>query len=454
MKKEFKASLFRGGSEAIWVFGGQVGVALGGLISVKILTHLLSPYEYGRFSIANTVIVLIGANIFGPLGQGLMRYWAIVQDHRALDEYSRVSSKYIRQLISFSVLLACLIGMILYSIHMHDWILIIVLALLGGSFFGWASVRLSILMAARMRKHVSAINVVTAFSKPAAAGLLVIYWVGRADVVVLGFLMVACASACVGELFYRRIAKKRRPQLSESESPVDDDLGQAIINFSKPFFIWGIFAWAHQSCDRWALLAFQGADTVGAYSVISQLAFYPLVFASGFLSNFLIPIAYQRAGSLQSETSVSSGNKVLVAMVVLYFAGALLLITIFYMFHHQLVLFISNDQYAQYSYLLPMLTIAWSLYYLGLMLSGFGMLINKPDLYIRPILVSGVLATIMTFSLALKFSVVGVAVALGITGLFYSCWCLIIAKRLITKPNRSGVNPNVFPGAYPQNRPE
>ena len=288
-------------------------------------------------------------------------------------------------------------------------------------------------MADRKRKHVSAINVATAFAKPAMAGLLIIYWTDLADIAVLGFFLVAFVSAVITEFYYQRIANQRLSQLHDSEHLAPDHLGKDILFFSRPLFIWGVFAWAHQSCDRWALLSFQGADTVGAYSVIAQLAFYPLVFASGFLSNFLIPIAYQRAGSLRSEASVSSGNNVLVAMVVLYFAGAVLLITIFYLFHHQLVLLISNDQYAQYSYLLPMLTVAWSLYYLGQMLAGFGMLINKPALYLRPIIISGALATIMTFSLSIKFGVVGVSVALGLAGLFYASWCLIIAKRLVTQ---------------------
>jgi len=36
------------GSEAFWFFGGQVG----GLIGIKILTHLLTPYEFGRLPIS------------------------------------------------------------------------------------------------------------------------------------------------------------------------------------------------------------------------------------------------------------------------------------------------------------------------------------------------------------------------------------------------------------------
>ena len=118
-------------------------------------------------------------------------------------------------------------------------------------------------------------------------------------------------------------------------------------------------------------------------------------------------------------------------MVFLYMAGAVLLTLMFYFFHRQMVLLVSNEKYVKYSYLLPILTVVWSFYYFGQILSGFGLLVNKPKVYIMPIVSSGILSTILTFFLAFKFGVVGVIFALGITGLFYSGWCLIIAKRLI-----------------------
>jgi O-antigen/teichoic acid export membrane protein len=105
---------------------------------------------------------------------------------------------------------------------------------------------------------------------------------------------------------------------------------------------------------------------------------------------------------------------------------------LFYFFNHQLVLLISNEKFAEYSHLLPMLTIAWSLYYLGQILTGFGFLVNKPQLYILPIVSSGTIATLSTFYLVHKFGINGVIWALGFAGLFYSVWCLIIAKRLMT----------------------
>lgn len=427
-----KYNLLRIGSEALWVFGGQVGVALGGLVSVKILTHLLNPYEFGRFSIANTVILLIGVNLFGPLGQGVMRYWAIADNQRSFAEYISVSRKYIIYLFSLSLLISIVTVLLLYLSQKQEWVGIIGFALICGAFTGWLGTRLSILIADRKRKQVSVINVMTAFGKPIAAGVLILLIAHQADIAIFGFLIVCCASAFAAEYVFKTVAGNRKLLLSQTGVHIDKNLQKSLLHFSMPFFVWSFFAWAHQSCDRWALLTFEGADSVGAYSVISLLAYYPLVFASGFLSNFLIPIAYQRAGALQNNRDISAANRVLLAMGILYATGAGLLVLVFYLFHRPLVLLVSNQQYAAYSSLLPMLTASWSVYYLGQILSGFGFLANKPNVYILPIVCTGVLAVMTTFFLGYEFGIVGIIWALGITGCLYAGWCLMIAKRLMT----------------------
>lgn len=419
----------------MWVFGGQVGVAVGGLIGIKILTHLLSPYEFGRLSIANIIILLISVNVFGPIGQGLMRYWSISQNKEEFSDYITSSGKYIKILFFFSVLLASLLGMAISLSQWRAWTWVIVLSVICGAFVGWSGIRLSSLIAARKRKNVAIINVLNAFIRPICAAVFIIFIGIQADFAVLGFLSVACVSTFFAELYFRKTAT-----LKLNDSPIQKGnnpsplLGKLILSFSYPFFIWSFFAWMHQSCDRWALLSFQGAQVVGAYSVIAQLAYYPLVFGSGFLSNFFIPIAYESAGGLQTKEAVISGNKIIFAMVCIYVAGSAVLVSLFYLFHRPLILLISNENYVQYSYFLPALTGAWSLYYLGQILSGFGFLANKPNLYIRPILFCGILATILAFYLASISGVLGIIWALGVTGLVYASWCMLIAKRLIDSP--------------------
>lgn len=420
------------GSEAFWVFGGQVGVALGGLIGIKILTHLLNPYEFGRLSIANIIILLVSANVFGPIGQGVMRYWSISQDRGEFADYIATSFKYIKLLVFYSAITTLLLGAVMSFSLWREWTWVFVFSILSGTLLGWSGIRLSSLMAARKRKNVAIINVSNAFAKPVMAAVFTFFIAFQAEFAVLGFLSVACVSTFFAELYFKKTADLKLKLAPIPKGNYNSQvLRKLILSFSYPFFIWSFFAWAHQSCDRWALLTFQGADVVGGYSVIAQLAYYPLIFGSAFLSSLLIPIAYERAGQLRSSAAVNAGNKILFAMVCLYVAGSAALVLFFYLFNRQLVLLISNENYVEYAYLLPMLTGAWSLYYLGQILSGFGLLANKPKIYIKPIIICGLLATMTTFYLASKTGVVGVIWALGISGLFYAFWCLLIAIKLI-----------------------
>jgi O-antigen/teichoic acid export membrane protein len=424
------------GYEALWVLWGQIGVATGGIIGIKILTHFLDPKEFGRLSIANTIIVLIGMFFFGPLGQGLMRFWSISEDRNEIGEFATISRRYVKRLVVSLIIITSFSGIIVFVSRWHDWVWVIVLAALTGTFTGWAGIHLSVLMAARRRKIVALINSSAAIGKPFFAAIFVLLAGLHADYAIMGYFVATSISLFFTEIFYNRIIYVKTNCPKNSQKPDSSKhLGNEIISFSYPFLIWGGFAWAHQSCDRWAILSFVGTNAVGAYSVISQLAFYPLVFGSNFLSMFFIPIVYERAGELQSKGAVQSGNRILIKMTCIYVAGAVVLIAVFLLYHRELVLLVSNEKYVEFSYLLPSLTGAWSLYYLGQILSGFGLMINKPRVYLLPIVFSGILATAATFILSSMFGICGVIWALGISGLIYALWCIIIAKSIVAPKN-------------------
>ena len=118
-------------------------------------------------------------------------------------------------------------------------------------------------------------------------------------------------------------------------------------------------------------------------------------------------------------------------MTGVYTLGAIILISLFFLFHHSLVLLISNTQYAKFSFLLPWLTAAWGLFYLGQVLTTFGMLANNSKIYIMPKLVSAIVAGVSTFYLASKIGPVGVVEGLATAGFVYALWCTIIAWRMV-----------------------
>lgn len=431
--------VFRLKSELIWIALGQGGVMIGGVLGIKVLTHVLDPHEFGRFALANTFVLLIGTNLFGPIGQGLMRFWSISGERNELVSFSKVSKKIIHRLSYWTISLGAGAMVILLFFKGPAWAILLFASIIGGVLSGWAGIRLYILMAARERKNVAIINTCASFAKPLTGILLIYIFNEDAIYALLGYVISLCVVVFAAEnLFNKKVNKKVSEREGDngqknSEKRYSSHLGKELLSFVWPFYIWGIFGWMHQSCDRWALQSFHGADSVGAFFVVSQLAVYPLVAGTSFLSTLFIPIAYQKAGGLKSKKDFESANKIVLVMSALYFIGAVLLILVYSVFHTRLILMISSEQYAVYSGLLPGLTGAWALYYLGQMFSSFGLLANKPVLYMAPIITSGLLATVLTFVWSSIYGVAGVVWGLGVSGFVYAVWFLGIAFALTRK---------------------
>ncbi len=430
--KDILTGAFKIRQEAFWVLVGQLGTAVGVLIGVKVLTQVLDPYEFGRLTLANTIILLVGTNVFGPLGQGFMRFWSIAHGRGQVHGFAKTVNRYARFLTSIVLGLSLIWLMMTSVLKWSDWSLLIWLSLVVGSFTGLFGLRLSVFLAARKRIVVALVNTAVAFLKPLTAVILVVLLSSSANWVMGAYLMVTALTFLVVEKHYGKLIQTTLSnyRLIDGVKGESDILGREILSFSWPFCLWGMFGWIHQSCDRWSLQIFHGPDVVGAFSVISILATYPFIFGANFLSNLFIPMAYDRAGNLTSLAAIQSANNILYLMAAVYVVGACILITAFLFLHNEVVLLMSNMRYMEYAYLLPGLSIAWGIFYLGQMFSGFGLLANKPKKCILPIVVSAVIAAIMTSYFSKRYGPVGVVWALSISSLVYAVWFMAVGFRL------------------------
>ena len=424
--------LFRLRSEALWVFVGQTGNALGILLGMKVLTQVLDPFEFGRLSIANTVVLLIFIGLFSPLGHGFTRFWSISHDRGQVEEFVFGANRYAGWL--FLVVMGVSLGFFAFCLFC-GWLehqRLIAVALIVGAIRGYSGLRLAVLLGARKRKIVALINTGAALFKPLAATFLIILFVSNADCAMWGYFIITLAILFIAEYYYQNVIKDDlKHPLNQPDHTVDaHKMGKEILAFSWPFCVWGIFVWIHQSCDRWSLLAFHGADVVGAFSVVALLATYPLIFSSGFLLNLFMPVAYERAGDLSSRSDLKSAYKFILAMIAVYALGAMVLIGFFVFFHETIVLLMSNAEYVRFSYLLPSLTLSWAFFYLGEALTAFGFIAKTPKIYILPKLISAIIAALGAFFLSSEIGAQGVVWALGVSGIFYAAWCAVLAFRL------------------------
>lgn len=424
--------LFNLGSEALWVFIGQAGTAIAGLIGIKLLTNVLGPSEFGRLVLANTIIAFIGMNLFGPFGQGLMRFWAISKNRGFLDAYYSISD-YLAKYITLIVFILSTIVIFLYIaiLHKFNWVVLSILSIFIGIISGNITLKIGIFTGARQRKHVALLNISNAFLRPLIATLLVVLTISNANVALVGYLLTTIIVFLVAKLYYsQNTSHIPLSQLnSKREISLFKGLGREIFLFSLLFLFWGIFTWIKTYCDRWALQLFHGSEVVGLFAVISRIALFLVNFNSGLLTTFFNPIAFQHAGNLDNAHSLSSAKKVLTIMIVLYILNMSIIIGIFSIFHQSLVLLISDRRYIKFSSLLPWLTATLAFYHLGEMLVSFGALLNQLKAFFLPKIISSIVAAIFIFFFVSKIGPLGIVWAFVFSSLVYTPWCLIICWR-------------------------
>lgn len=415
--------------EAAWIIIGQAGTAVAGILGIKLLTNVLGPAEFGKLALANTLIALISTNfLFGPFGAGIMRFWAISKNKSNLKGFYAASKQLKQQIIIISIVVSIVLTVFTAFFKDMEWAALFAVSTAAGIFSGWMGLRLAVFTAARKRPLVACLNIGNAFSRPVIAACLVLLISVSAFWAMAGYLVAAILLVLVAEWFYVNIVSSTSTSISDKITA--PDIKKDIISFSWPFVIFASFSWVHLSCDKWALQSFHGPDIVGAFAVVSQLAVYPLVFGSGFLSTLIVPVAYERAGDLTQYQKLISAYRLLAFIAIAYISGLVLLMWFFFIFHHKLILLISNIKFAEFSFLLPWITGAWGLFYLGQVLSNFGMLANKTSVYIAPKIVAAIIAGISTFYLSARYGASGVVWGIALAGFVYAFWCLVVAIKL------------------------
>lgn len=398
---------------------GQVGLAAGHILAIKLISAVLDVEEFGRFALGLTLINLVQLTLFTPLAQGLMRYWSISVHQSNLGAFQEVSGRWMIRLVAASILAALVLMAGVMGLHGEGWAGVIGLSMVAGAMGGCVNGDIFILNANRSRKAAAWFNVFSACLRPGVGFVLAIGCWRTAEAVLLGYGLVSLLMASASRGFLRGWISKPVERSAESEA-IRQTLSNRILAFSWPFLPLGIFAWIQQSADRWALQATLGAEAVGRFTVVSQMAFYPMVFLSGILQLFFMPIAYNKAQ--EPSGSGDGAFRVLIWLLGAFLLLASLIVGFLGLFQEELVLLISRSAYAGYHDYLPAMGGAWGLYYLGVVLSGFGLVAEKTRIYLPAGLASAIAAAMGCLLGASAVGPKGVVIALWFSGCLYAAW--------------------------------
>ena len=154
---------------------GQALAVLGSLVGVRLLTELLDPAAYGELALGMTVAALVNQTIFGPLGNGVTRFYAPAVEKGDLGSYLNAVRRSVLSSTGIVIIMTLLTVAGLLITRRTEWIAIATAAFIFAILSGYNSIISGIQNAARQRSIVALHQGMESWARYlVAAGLIVL----------------------------------------------------------------------------------------------------------------------------------------------------------------------------------------------------------------------------------------------------------------------------------------
>lgn len=343
---------------SIIVFGKGLSILLS-LIGLNMITHLLTPEEYGLFSLYLTISSLGILSIYGPIGQGVVRFYVIARERKMLKSYQKTLVELLRNGTLLIVLLS-LTGMFwLFLQKKEEWLyilpLVCILSCTEGSNFVLSMVQNS----ARNRVLVAFHEVLDKILKIIIPYLFLILLSRNSISTLLGFVVVAII-VLGSQVFFLRQKEAKLDNYSNLGNHLK--LREDIIRFTTPFAFLSLFSWLRFNSDKWIISYILGTKAVGTYSALYQIGFQPLNLLTITLSQLLLPVLFEIAEDGKNTVKLKNAQILNGKFIVLFTFFVVFLVLLSFCFSSNVIQILLGSTYEQQSYILPYLVIAGGLY--------------------------------------------------------------------------------------------
>jgi O-antigen/teichoic acid export membrane protein len=351
--------------EAVWIALGQAASIVAQLAMVKVLTSRLAPSEYGRLALGLAAAAVVGQTTM-VVASGIGRFYSPAAEEGQLSDFGFAMRGLLRTATAVTASAWAVLALCLWMTGRSDLVplsaVLCVMALVGG----WNGAMNGVQAAARHRPVVAWHTGFEAWLRVALA-IALTSSIGSTSTVAAGAYMLAAVGALCSNLLF---AKRLLPEMHAGRNhKLCHEWRSRIWSFSWPFAAWGVLTWAQQSSDRWALEWSAGAAEVGAYVVVIQLGYAPILTATGLGVTLLSPILYQRAGDGTHPHRVASVRRVIGAVATVAFVLTLTGIATALLLHRQLFAIFVGAEFQSQSHLLPWAVAAGGMFAAGQCLS-------------------------------------------------------------------------------------
>lgn len=414
-----------------WILVGQFLGFTGGFIGIKALTNLLGPEEFGQLALGITISGILTLLVYSPVANVVIRYFSVCRERGQLSLYFALLRKSHGRMAAAFLAAVVAAGGVTWLFAGGEWALFAVLSTLFGVVSGVNASFVALQSAIRQRKNVALHQGADVWLR---IGLAIAFAVlfGQTGLSALFGYMTGTLLVTFSQWWYalRNPVIREHWRLAARDPGEEREVFREFSSYAASFMVFAGFAAVSMYADRWIIQFYSGERGVGIYAAILQIASSPVNILFAMINQLMIPIIFERAGTLSTPSQAKRSAALLWTTVLASGAVSLLILLLLFLFSEPLVRLLTNREFAAYHQLLWIMAAGQILFQLAQLLTIKGCYCNSPRVYFLPKALQAVSFTAIAFCLVSPLSVYGVALATLGSSLLYLVTILFANRRL------------------------
>jgi O-antigen/teichoic acid export membrane protein len=391
----------------------------------------MEPAAYGELALGMTVATLVNQVVLGPVSNGASRFYAPAVEAGDLAGYLAAVRRMVVSATGWIIPVGLLLIVGLVITSRTAWIGLAASALAFALLSGCNSILNGIQGAARQRSIVALHQGVEPWVRfLTAAGMMVLLGAGS-TVAMVGYSVSIVLVLGSQYAFFRKFIPE-----NVGKGDGGKNWSEQIWKYSWPFASWGIFTWAQQASDRWALGLFASAKEVGLYAVLFQLGYYPISMATALSMQFIAPVLYQRAGDASDSRRRADVANLSWRLTGLSLGATCTAFLVAFQLHSQIFRIFVAKEYVSVSHFLPWMVLAGGVFAAGQTIALNLMSQMKTQTMAAVKIITALLGVILNFAGAYWYGTAGIVIAGVLFSVMYLFWMALLSKTAEKKTDR------------------